>query len=75
MWQDEILDEIHKIREEHAKSFNYDLDAMFADWQKKEAESGREVVNLSGKPGLTTRWSGRARELGGDAKDTSRRST
>jgi hypothetical protein len=24
MWQDEI----HKFREEHAKSFNYDLDAI-----------------------------------------------
>ena len=53
MWQDEILDEIHKIREEHAKSFNYDLDAMFADWQKRQAKSGREVVNLSANCGLT----------------------
>jgi hypothetical protein len=47
MLQNEILDEIHKIREEHAKSFNYDLDAMFADWQRKQAEGGREIVNLS----------------------------
>jgi len=53
MLQDEVLDEIHKIREEHAKSFNYDLDAMFADWQKRQAESGREVVNLSANRGLT----------------------
>lgn len=68
MWQDEILDEIHKIREEHAKSFNYDLDAMFADWQKKQAESGREVVNLSGRD-LAERWSGGTRELGSDAKE------
>jgi 6-phosphogluconate dehydrogenase len=55
MLQDEILDEIHKIREEHAKSFNYDLEAMFADWQKKQVESGRKVVNLSAKRGLTAR--------------------
>jgi hypothetical protein len=75
MWTDEIVEEIHRIREEYAKSFNYDLDAIFADLRKKEAESGREVVNLSRKPGLTTRWSGRARDLGEDAKDTSRRST
>ncbi len=46
MWQDEILDEIHRIREEHAKSFNYDLKAMFADWQKKQAQSDRQVVTL-----------------------------
>jgi hypothetical protein len=75
MLQDEILDEIRKIREEHAKSFNYDLDAMFADWQKKQAEGGREVVSLPPKRGLTTRWSGRAGDLGQDADDTSRRST
>ncbi len=75
MWTDEIVEEIHRIREEYAKSFNYDLDAIFADLRKKQDESGREVVNLSRKPGLTSRWSGRARELGEDAKDTSRRST
>lgn len=53
MLQNEILDEIHKIREEHAKTFNYDLDAMFADWQQRQAESGREVVNLSANRSLT----------------------
>jgi hypothetical protein len=73
VFQDEILDEIHKIREEHAKPFNYDLDAMFADWQKKQAESGREVVNLSGKHSLTTRWSGRTGNPE-DTQDTDRRS-
>lgn len=52
MWEDEILEEIHRIREEHAKSFNYDFKAIFADWQKKQAESGREVVNLSSKNDL-----------------------
>jgi len=75
MWTDEIVGEIHRIREEYAKSFNYDLDAIFADLRKKEAESGREVVTLSRKPGLTTRWSGRTKDLGGDVKDASRRST
>jgi hypothetical protein len=45
MWKDEILEEIHKIREEHAKAFNYDLDAMFSDWQKRQAESGREIIS------------------------------
>jgi len=74
MWKDKIVEEIHQIREAYANSFNYDLDAIFADLRKKQAESGREVVNLSRKPGLTTRWSGQSRDLGGEAKDTSRRS-
>lgn len=48
---------------------------LVEDLRKKEAESGREVVSLSRKPGLTTRWSGRARDLGGDAESASRRLT
>lgn len=75
MWKDEIVEEIHQIREAYAKSLNYDLDAIFEDLRKKEAESGREVVSLSRKRGLTTRWSGRARDIGEDAKDANRRST
>lgn len=75
MYQDEIVEEIHKIREDYSKSFNHDLKAMFADLQRQQAESGREVVNLSRKLGLTTRWSSRVRELDDEAKDKNRRST
>ncbi|MEC4804410.1 MAG: hypothetical protein SAJ12_12560 [Jaaginema sp. PMC 1079.18] len=75
MWQDEILDEIHNIREEHAKSFNYDLEAMFTDWQKRQSESGREVVSLPPKRSLTTPGSRRARDIGGDIEETSGCST
>lgn len=50
MCENEILEDIHRIREEHAKSFNYDLDAMFEDLQKRQYEDGRQVVNLSQKP-------------------------
>ena len=75
MFHDEIVEEMHRIREEYAKSFNYDLDAIFADLRKKEAASGREVVNLLRKPSLTSRWSGQARELDDGIKDANRRST
>jgi len=70
MLQDEIVEEIHRIREEYSQSFNHDLRAVFADLQKQQAESGREVVSLSRKLGLTTRWSRRAKDL-----DASHRST
>ena len=59
MLQDEIVEEIHRIREEYAKSFNYNLDAIFADLQKQQIESGWEIVKLSPKHSLTKRWSGR----------------
>ena len=38
MRTDPIVEEIHKIREAHARKFNYDLDAMFADLQRKQAK-------------------------------------
>ncbi len=44
MWKDEVLEEIYKIREEHAKAFNYDLKAICDDLQKKQAASGRELI-------------------------------
>jgi hypothetical protein len=75
MFHDEIVEEIHRIREEYSRSFNHDLKAIFADLQKQQAESGREVVNLLPKPGLTTRWSERAKDADEDTKDTSRCST
>jgi hypothetical protein len=74
MFQNEIVEEIHRIREEYSRSFNHDLKAIFADLQKQQVESGRDVVNLSRKPSLKTRWSRWARDLGGEANDTSRRS-
>jgi hypothetical protein len=49
MVQDEILTEIWRIRDEYAKSFNYDLDAIFSDLKSKERQSGREYVKLSAK--------------------------
>ncbi len=33
-----ILDEIRRIRDEHAKQFNYDLDAICADHRRHAAE-------------------------------------
>ncbi|MCA1993542.1 MAG: hypothetical protein LDL41_16095 [Coleofasciculus sp. S288] len=55
MYKDPILEEIHKYREEYAKSFNYDLKAIFEDLRKKQMKSGRKVVKLPIK-----RWSNTA---------------
>ncbi len=53
MFKDNIVEEIHKIREEYSRSFNHDLKAIFADLQRQQVESGREVVNRSRKPSLS----------------------
>ncbi|AFY60409.1 hypothetical protein [Synechococcus sp. PCC 6312] len=44
--KDEIVAEIHKYREEYAKSFNYDLQAIFKDLKRKQDASGRKIVKL-----------------------------
>jgi hypothetical protein len=64
MWTDEIVEEIHQIRQTYAESLDNDLDAIFADLRKKQAEGGREAISRVRKPGLTTRWSGPTKDVG-----------
>ncbi len=45
MWKDEVLEEIYRIREDHAKAFNYDLKAICDDLQKRQAVSGRKIIS------------------------------
>lgn len=47
--RDEIVEEVRRVRHEHAAKFGNDLAAIFADMRektKKEEESGRKVVSL-----------------------------
>jgi len=46
MWHDPIVEELHKIREEYARKFNFDISAICKDIQEKQVESGREVVSF-----------------------------
>jgi predicted PolB exonuclease-like 3'-5' exonuclease len=71
MYQDEIVEEIHRIREAYSRSFNHDLKALFADLQKQQAESGREVVSPPCESGLTKRWGRYMRGLDDETKDAS----
>ena len=43
---DPIVEEIHKIRKEYAEKFDFDVDAMFQDLQKKQTESNRKIVSF-----------------------------
>jgi hypothetical protein len=46
MWEDPIVEEIHKIREEIAKKFNHDLHAICEDARMKQGKSGHVVVSF-----------------------------
>ena len=45
MWVDPIVEEIRRIRDEHAKRFDYDLHAICEDIRKRQSVSGCQVVS------------------------------
>ena len=46
MIDDEVIAELHKVRDQYGKEFDYDLDRIFADLKKKQAQGGRKVVSF-----------------------------
>jgi hypothetical protein len=44
-WTDPIVEEVRKIRDNHASKFNYDLRAIYQELKAKEATSGRKYVS------------------------------
>jgi hypothetical protein len=49
MWEDPIVEEVRRIREEHAAQFGYDLKAIYDDLKESEKKSGRVVVSFPPK--------------------------
>jgi len=43
---DEIIREVWRAKDELAKQFNYDMEALAAELRKRQKESGRKIVNL-----------------------------
>ena len=46
---DPIVDEVRRVRDEHAARFGYDLDAIFQDLKEQEKKSGRKFVSVAKK--------------------------
>ena len=44
--QDPIVEEVRKVRDEHAAQFNYDLDAIYADMKRIEKASKEPRVSF-----------------------------
>jgi hypothetical protein len=43
---DPIVEEVRRLREEHAARFNYGVDAIFEDLRKRQKEMDRPLVSL-----------------------------
>jgi hypothetical protein len=52
---DEIIREVWRAKDEIAKRFNYDLEALAAELRKRQEESGRQVINLE-KEAAAAKW-------------------
>jgi len=50
MWDDPIVAEVRRVREEHAAKFGYDLDAIFRDIKEQERKSGYQFVAFPPRP-------------------------
>jgi hypothetical protein len=46
MWEDPIVEQVRKVREEHAARFNYDLEAICRDLKKQEKQGKWRLVSL-----------------------------
>jgi hypothetical protein len=46
MWDDPIVEEVRKVREAHAKKFNYDLHAIAADLKRQQKAGKRKFFKL-----------------------------
>ena len=44
MWEDPIVSEVRRIREELSAQFNHDVRAIFADMRKRQAALGSRLV-------------------------------
>ena len=47
MQPDPIVEEVRKVRQAHAATFNYNKKAIFDDLKKKEKTCGHQVVSRS----------------------------
>lgn len=48
-WEDKIVSEVRKAREQYAEQFGFDVKAICRDLRKRQKESGRSVVQLDSK--------------------------
>lgn len=55
MNDDPIVDEVRQVRDEYSKKFEYDLDSICRDLQKKQERPGKQIVSFPPKrPRVTT---------------------
>jgi len=54
MWEDPIVAEVHRIREQLAAKFGFDVKAIFADMRTRQAALGDRLVKQKNRAKPTT---------------------
>ena len=49
MWEDKIVEEVRKYRDEHAIKFDYDINKIYQDLKEKEKKNTNKKVTLKPK--------------------------
>lgn len=49
MYNDPVVEEVHRIREAYSASMGHDLKRMLEDFRSRQGKDGREVVSRVGK--------------------------
>ncbi|MBX3394665.1 MAG: hypothetical protein KF841_04810 [Phycisphaerae bacterium] len=60
MWRDPIVEEVRRMRDDYARRFNYDLEAIVRDVQSRQKKAGTPVVDRS-RPAAKARKPAKAR--------------
>ncbi len=61
MWKDPIVEEVRAFRDEHARAFGYDADAIFADLVRAQSAREREGIKfVNFEPRRPLGWIARA---------------
>ena len=50
MWEDPIVEDVHRTREKLAAEYDFDVKAIFADLRKRQANLGARLVRPKKQP-------------------------
>lgn len=50
MWEDPIVEEVHRIREQLAAKFNFDIKAIFDDLRRRQVSLGGRLISPNNLP-------------------------
>ena len=68
MWEDPIVAEVHRTRQELAAAFDFDVKAIFADLRKRQAALGARLVSPKSQPNQALQSPGAATLISRDTK-------